>query len=89
MEPTRGLRVAGIAALVFGVLYLRFAGGMFPDNEVSPMIHWGLLPMALLFALGGWAAEVNATMTTLRRDALFGLSSGLTVFSLLRISGAI
>ena len=89
MEPTRLLRIAGIAALLFVVLYLRFAAGIFPENEVSPMIHWGLLPMSLLFGLGGWAAEVNGTMTTLRRDSLFGLSSGLAVFALMRIAGAV
>jgi hypothetical protein len=48
------------------------------------MIHWALLPIALLLGLANGAMEANGSGSVLRRDAIWGLTIALATFAILR-----
>lgn len=83
MDPARALRIAGVFATAWTVLYLRFSAGLFTPTEVDPMVHWALLPIALLIGVATAAMEVNRSASVPRRDTMFGLSSALASFAVL------
>jgi hypothetical protein len=85
MNATRALRIGAIVAGMLAVLWIRFSSGVFPENEVSPVLHWGLLPIAFLLGLTAVALEVNASASVTRRDTLFGISAALIAFCVLRL----
>lgn len=85
----RSLRIAAVALGGFGLLWLRFSAEVWPENEVSRVVHWGLLPIAFLLGFGAWALETSGSGSVTRRDALWGLSAGITLWALLRIAGGV
>ncbi|MGH7822557.1 MAG: hypothetical protein ACREQ9_22580 [Candidatus Binatia bacterium] len=89
LPVVRASRIAAIALGVFGILYLRFSAGLLEDNEVSRLVHWGMLPIALLFAFGAWALEMSDTGSVARRDALWALAGSVSGYAVLRIAGSV
>jgi hypothetical protein len=83
----RGGRVAAVGFAAFGVLWLRFSAGIWPENEVSGVVHWGLLPIAFLLGFGAWALEMSRTGSLARRDTLWGVAGALSCWALLRLLG--
>jgi hypothetical protein len=83
MEFPRILRIGGTLAAAWTVLYLRFTAGIFPPTEVDPVVHWALLPIALLVGVANAAMEVNESASVPRRDTLWGLSAALASFGIL------
>jgi hypothetical protein len=84
MDLTRTLRIGGTLAAAWALLYLRFSAGLFSETEADPIIHWALLPIALLLGLANGAMEANGSGTVLRRDAIWGLTIALASFAILR-----
>jgi len=87
MDLARLVRIAGVFAAGWVVLYLRFSSGVVPATEVDRFVHWGLLTIAFLLGAGGGALEVNDSGSVVRRDVLFGVSGALATFSILRFAG--
>ena len=85
MEATRVLRIAGTLAAAWALLYLRFSAGLFPPTEVDPLVHWALLPIALLLGVANGAMEANGVGSVPRRDALWGLVGALASFGILHL----
>jgi len=83
MDPVRALRIFAMFAAAWTVLYVRFSAGVFEGTEVDSVVHWALLPIALLLAAANAAMEVNRSSSVGRRDALWGLSSALATFAIL------
>jgi hypothetical protein len=83
MDLTRALRIGGTLAAVWALLYLRFSAGLFPATEADPMVHWALLPIALLLGLANGAMEANRSGSVPRRDAIWGLAIALASFAIL------
>jgi len=83
MDLTRALRIGGTLAAAWALLYLRFSAGLFPPTEADPMVHWALLPIALLLGLANAAMEVNGAGSVARRDAIWGLAIALASFGIL------
>jgi hypothetical protein len=83
MDASRAVRIAGSMIVAWGLLYLRFSSGIAPQTEVDPMVHWALLPIALLIAAANAAAEVNHSGSVPRRDLLWGLCGALVSFAVL------
>lgn len=83
MDATRIVRIAGTLAAAWAFLYVRFSSGVFPTTEVDPVVHWALLPIALLIAVANGAAEVNRSGSVTQRDVLWGLSGALVSFAIL------
>jgi len=83
MTPNRIARIGATFATAWAVLYFRFTAGIFPTTEIDPLVHWALLPIALLVAVANWAMEVNASASVPRRDGLWGLSAALASFGIL------
>lgn len=83
MDVARVLRIAGTFAAAGALLYLRFSAGLFPSTEVDPMVHWALLPIALLLVLANAAMEANRAGSVPRRDAIWGLAAALASFGIL------
>jgi len=84
MDLTRELRIGGTLAAAWALLYLRFSAGLFPPTEADPLVHWALLPIALLLSLANGAMEANGTGSVPRRDAIWGLAIALASFAILR-----
>jgi hypothetical protein len=84
MDSGRVMRIGATFAGAWALLYLRFAAGLFSGTEVDPMVHWALLPIALLIGAANAAMEVNGSASVPRRDALWGLCGALTSFAILR-----
>jgi hypothetical protein len=85
MDSLRLLRILGTFAVAWTVLYLRFKAGLVQGTEVDAMVHWALLPIALLLAAANAAIEMNRSASVPRRDAVWGLSAALASFGLLRL----
>ncbi len=85
MDFARILRIGGTLAAAWSVLYVRFTAGIFPPTEVDPVVHWALLPIALLLGVANWAMEVNESASVPRRDTLWGLSGALASFGILHL----
>ncbi|HSD09349.1 MAG TPA: hypothetical protein VLF14_00065 [Candidatus Binatia bacterium] len=83
MDVARVLRIAGAFAAAWAFLYLRFSAGLFPTTEVDPMVHWALLPIAVLLGLANAAMEANGAGSVHRRDAIWGLATALASFGIL------
>ena len=83
MDLTRALRIGGTLVAGWGILYLRFSAGLFPATEADPMVHWALLPIALLLGLANGAMEANGAGSVLRRDVIWGLAIALASFAVL------
>jgi hypothetical protein len=83
MDATRVLRIGGTLAAAWAFLYLRFSAGLFPTTEADPLVHWALLPIALLLGLANGAMEANRAGSVPRRDAIWGLAAGLASFAIL------
>ena len=83
MDSQRVLRMAGTFAVAWATLYVRFSAGVFPSTEADPVVHWALLPIALLLVLANAAAEANHSGSVPRRDAIWGLAAALASFAVL------
>ena len=83
MDVTRVLRIGGTLAAAWAFLYLRFSAGLFPTTEADPIVHWALLPIALLLGLANSAMEANGAGSVPRRDAIWGLATALASFAIL------
>jgi hypothetical protein len=83
MDSMRIVRSGGVLAAAWALLYVRFSIGLFQETEVDPVVHWALLPIALLISVANWAAEVNGSSSVARRDALWGLAAALVSFGIL------
>jgi hypothetical protein len=86
MDVTRVLRIGGTLAAAWALLFLRFSAGVFPKTEVDPMIHWALLPIAVILGLANAAMEVNGSGSVRRRDAIWGLATALASFGILHLA---
>ena len=86
MDFPRILRIGGTLTAAWAVLYVRFTAGVFPPTEVDPVVHWALLPIALLVGVANAAMEVNESASVPRRDALWGLSGALASFGILHLA---
>jgi hypothetical protein len=84
VDLTRALRIVGTMAAAWAFLYLRFCAGLFPATEADPIVHWALLPIALLLGLANGAMEANGSGSALRRDVIWGLAIALASFAILR-----
>jgi hypothetical protein len=87
LQPGRATRIGGVFLAALGFLFLRFSSGFWEENEVTDVIHWGLLPIALLLGAGAWGLEASDSGSLARRDTLWGLSSAVATFAILRIVG--
>ena len=65
------------------MIALLFAAGIVPPTEADAVIHWALLPIALMIGIANGAMEANDSGSVPRRDALWGLSSALATFAIL------
>ena len=83
MDAVRLVRIGGSFLAVWAVLFLRFAAGIVPPTEADAVIHWALLPIALMIGIANGAMEANDSGSVPRRDALWGLSSALATFAIL------
>ena len=83
MDSARVLRMVGTFAAAWAVLFVRFSSGVFPSTEADPVVHWALLPIALLLVLANAAAEANRSGSVPRRDAIWGLAAALASFAVL------
>ena len=83
MDPLRLVRIGGSLVAVWGVLFLRFTAGVVTPTEADAVVHWALLPIAVLIAVANGAMEANESGSVPRRDALWGLSSALATFAIL------
>ena len=83
MDFARVLRIGGTLAAVWALLFVRFSSGVVPSTEADPVVHWALLPIALLLAAANGAAEANGSGSVARRDTLWGLSGALASFAIL------
>jgi hypothetical protein len=83
----RPVRIAATAAAAFGILVLRFSAGWWPENEATRVLHWGLLPIALLLGFAAWVFERSGASTPLRRDLLWGVAFAVLFFGGLRLLG--
>jgi hypothetical protein len=82
----RALRMTATFAVIFGVLYLRFASGVIRGTEVDRVVPWAFLVVSLLFGTGAWAMEVTGAGPLGRRDQLWGMTAALSSFALLRLT---
>ena len=62
---------------------MRFSSGVFQSTEADPVVHWALLPIALLLVLANAASEANRSGSVPRRDAIWGLSAALASFAVM------
>ncbi|MGH7898668.1 MAG: hypothetical protein ACREQQ_11990 [Candidatus Binatia bacterium] len=91
MDPTspRALRIVGVFAAAWAVLYVRFLSGLIPETEVDRFVHWAMAAFALIFGAGSAALEANNSGTVPRRDVLFGLAGALATFAASRFAGLV
>jgi hypothetical protein len=85
----RGTRIAAIFVAVFGILYVRFSSGIWRENEVSSVVHWGMFPIALLFAFAAAVLEASGASSEARRDALWALAGSVSGYALLHLVGVV
>jgi hypothetical protein len=85
----RPLRIAGVFAAAWAVLYVRFLSGLVPATEVDRFVHWALAAFALIFGAGSAALEANDSGSVARRDVLFGLAGALGSYSICRFAGIV
>ena len=85
MDPLRVLRILATFAVAWTLLYLRFKAGLVEGTEVDALVHWALLPIALLLGAANAAIEVNRSAPVPRRDFIWGLCAALASFGLLRM----
>jgi hypothetical protein len=83
MDSPRVLRIVGTFAAAWAVLFVRFSSGVFQSTEADPVVHWALLPIALLLVLANAASEANRSGSVPRRDAIWGLSAALASFAVM------
>ncbi|MGH7804332.1 MAG: hypothetical protein ACREQJ_08280, partial [Candidatus Binatia bacterium] len=89
MHSIRPLRLAGAFFAAFSFLYVVVASPLARQTEVSWAVPFGMLPIALLIGVGVLVQELGKTGSEARRDGLFGLSSALLSFAILRLAGVI
>jgi hypothetical protein len=82
----RASRIIATFAVIFGVLYLRFASGIIRGTEVDRVVPWAFLVVSLLFGTGAWAMEVTGSGPLGRRDQLWGMTAALSSFAVLRLT---
>ena len=83
MDAVRIVRIGVSFVVVWAVLFLRFAAGVVTPTEADAVVHWALLPIAVMIGVANGAMEANGSGSVPRRDALWGLSSALATFAIL------
>jgi hypothetical protein len=83
MDAVRIVRIGGSFVVVWAVLFLRFAAGVVTPTDADAVVHWALLPIAVMIGVANGAMEANGSGSVPRRDALWGLSSALATFAIL------
>lgn len=89
LPVVRLLRISVVFAGAFGALYVRFAMGLFRENEATRVIHFAMFAVGGLLAFGAAAFELGGDSSVARRDALWGLSGGILMFASLRLFGLV
>jgi hypothetical protein len=88
-QVLRTARAVGTFLVAFSFLWVVLASPLSKQTEMSWAVPFGLLPISLLLGVGGIAQEFAGIGTEIRRDGLFGLSSAVATFAVLRLAGAL
>jgi hypothetical protein len=79
----RALQAAVVAAVVAGLLYLRLDSGAVTPEPAPPLTSLALGGLAVIFALGAWAASHSGQPR--RGPLLAGLAIGVGGYAILRL----